>query len=43
MWKAGVSKESRIKAGQWATPEMDDVYLQQTIEEQRDEALKYDI
>ena len=43
MWKAGKSKEDRMKAAQWKTPEMDLVYLQQTVEDQREYAKDLDL
>ena len=32
LWKAGATKVQRLQAGAWATPEMDDEYLQRSVE-----------
>ena len=32
LWLAGATKIQRLQAGSWATPEMDDEYLQQSVE-----------
>ena len=33
LWRAGASKERRLKAGNWATESMDDEYLQSSIDD----------
>ena len=32
LWEAGATKVQRLQAGSWASPEMDDEYLQRSVE-----------